>query len=59
MMQGDEIIHQRQQAERDAALDPRDGNYLFARGLLALFVCAEQLYEIRANLETLVDRSDK
>lgn len=60
MMLGDDIRNQRIQAEKDAAFG--EGNhtddplYLKARGILALFVMAEELYELRQNLGILLDR---
>lgn len=56
MMLGDDIRNQRLQAEKDAALPQDDGAYLPARGILALFVMAEQLYELRANLAEVLNR---
>lgn len=57
IISGDDIRNQRQQAEEDASGFDRKGyEYYSCRAILALFLCAEQLYEIRANLETLVDR---
>lgn len=60
-MQGDDIRNQRQQAEKDSGfandhIGVSDPIYHQARAILALFICAEQLFEIRANLETLVER---
>jgi len=66
MMQGGEIRNQRQIAEQDAAwVKPLtsvlqdDPNYHLSRGVLALWVIAEQLYEVRALFSILIERSDK
>jgi hypothetical protein len=59
-MLGDEIRNHRIQAEKDAAgWTPSEEswpNYLSARQCLALFICAEQLFEFRENISILLDR---
>lgn len=58
MMQADEIMKHRQKSERDAALPQDDGAYLPSRATLALWVIAEQLYEIRALFGILTERAE-
>ena len=57
MMTGDDIRNQRQQAQKFAIAA---GTYdLPAQQVLVLWVIAEQLYEIRANLGILIDRNER
>ncbi len=52
MMTGDDIQKQRQHAEKDFDKYPGYDSHIS----LALWVIAEQLYEIRKNLGILIDR---
>lgn len=60
MMLGDDIRNHRIQAEKDAAFGKGnhtdDPLYLQARGILALFVMAEELYELRRNIEITLEK---
>lgn len=57
MMLGDDIQKHRQKAEEDASgFDVLGNEYNAARAVLALFICAEQLYEVRANLALLIEQ---
>lgn len=65
MMTGDDIQKRRQRAEEDVKLhsDIHDVagliSYQNAHTSLALWVIAEQLYELRANFAILIERTEK
>lgn len=59
MMKGDDIRNQRIEAEKDATFEETVTNpeYFKARAVLALWVIAEQLFELRSLIGISLERN--